>query len=382
MKVKRYLARNLGEAMTQVKNDLGPDAIIVHTHPVKVGGFLGLFATKMVEVTAASDTDAKSAAGAALRATQGAAAQQLMPEPPVMTPALAHMQAELGEVSALVKGLVQRMELPDPVAKLGAELQRQYTLLVDRGVDSDLAQDLVTRIQQRISKFELGEPQAAQLVREVLAKDMGTGVTIEVGRSTGRVVALVGPTGVGKTTTLAKLAAQFAMGRRMDVALITADTYRIAAVEQLRTYSEILRVPLEVAYTTEEMAQALARHRHRDLILVDSAGRSPRNQAHMLELQQYLQTVQPHETYLVLSLTSSFSDLAHLADSYDKIYPVDRFLFTKLDEAASPGTIYNLVHRYKKPLSYVTTGQNVPEDIEVAEGRTLARYIMGENVHA
>lgn len=195
-------------------------------------------------------------------------------------------------------------------------------------------------------------------------------------RPTSRVIAFVGPTGVGKTTTIAKLAALHVLAGQRKVGLITSDTYRIAAVEQLRTYGSILNIPLEVVYRSDEIPGALERMSDRDLILIDTAGRNFRVDAHVQEVAALLQTVPVDETYLVLSVTSKPDDLDRLAAAFCSL-PVDKFLFTKLDETSSYGAILNLLLTHRKPISYVTTGQNVPDDIEIASLVKLLSAILG-----
>ena len=191
-----------------------------------------------------------------------------------------------------------------------------------------------------------------------------------------RIVALVGPTGVGKTTTVAKLAALNVLAGSRKVGLLTMDTFRIAAVEQLRTYANILNVPLQVVYHRDEVGAALERLADRDLILVDTAGRNFRLDTHVEELQGLLGMIPVDETFLVLSLTGKLEDLDVIAEAFGNL-PVDKFLFTKLDETASYGAILELLWTHRKPLSYLTTGQNVPDDIEVASVERLVRLIFG-----
>jgi flagellar biosynthesis protein FlhF len=193
---------------------------------------------------------------------------------------------------------------------------------------------------------------------------------------TSRVVAMVGPTGVGKTTTIAKLAALHVISGRRKVGLLTMDTFRIAAVDQLRTYANILDVPLEVAYQPEDLPAALERLADRDLIFIDTAGRNFRMDIHVEELRNAFGRIRVDETYLVLSVTSKPEDLDYLASAFSQL-PIDKFLFTKLDETTTYGAILNLLYTYRKPLSYLTTGQNVPNDIEVASMDKVLRLILG-----
>lgn len=378
MRVKKYLARSLPEAVAQVKAELGAEAIILHTRPVRRGGLLGLFAQRFIEVTAAADVTAGQPLGEPLAAPRAApvpSAASVAPFPPAAPAAgLDDLQREVQRLSGLVSQVVDRLETPG-AAEVGPAVRTLYAALVQRGVDPDLAVHLAREVEARLPP-EGGPPGVrAEIARQVVQRQLGAPQTLDPARS--RVAALVGPTGVGKTTTLAKLAAFWALRQRAAVALITADTYRIAAVEQLRTYCEIIGVPLTVVDRPAEVAQAIRRHREADLVLVDTAGRSHRNPGQMAELAEYLAALQPCETYLVLSLTASSRDALAAAAAYGAV-GFDRLLFTKLDEAVAPGVLLNVAARCQKPLSYVTTGQNVPDDIQVARPDWLSRVLLGD----
>jgi flagellar biosynthesis protein FlhF len=430
VRVKKFLARSLPEAMAQVKGELGSEAIILHTQPIRIGGFLGLFGTPMIEVVAAAEQvtprsliaaaagpapvsspqtngpaatapAAPAPAPPAVQATSSSHAVHpsvsptllghagVAPAPvggpaggmaaPATTVVPSHADAvaeELHAVKSMLGKVMQRLEVPANYGRLDPELKEIYGRLSAAGVDSTLAWALIRRIRSRLGRRS-PRGTAIRVARDLLEREMEAIQPISLIPGKRRVVALVGPTGVGKTTTLAKLAALHALGKKIRVSLITADTYRIAAVEQLRTYCEIIRVPLEVCHDPADVKAALRRQEKSDLVLVDTAGRSPRNLEHMGELRRYLAELEPDETFLVMSLTSSSRDAGLVADAYQAV-PFDRFLFTKLDETTQVGLLYNLVTQYQKPLSYITTGQNVPDDIEIAQPRKLANAILGE----
>jgi flagellar biosynthesis protein FlhF len=191
-----------------------------------------------------------------------------------------------------------------------------------------------------------------------------------------RVLALVGPTGVGKTTTVAKLAAMFALFSNKSVGLITVDTYRIAAVEQLKTYAEIINIPVEVAFTPSEVALALSRLQDKDVVIVDTAGRSQKNGLQMGELKQFLGVAAPTETHLVLSVTTKYRDLLDCLERFREV-SYDHLIFTKLDETNCYGSIFNSAIEAKCPVTYLTCGQNVPDDIEEASRERLTELLLG-----
>ncbi|MDF2572182.1 MAG: flhF, partial [Sporomusa sp.] len=198
---------------------------------------------------------------------------------------------------------------------------------------------------------------------------------IDVSPSGCKTVALIGPTGVGKTTTVAKLAANFALKEGYKVALITADTYRIAAVEQLKIYGDIIGVPIEIVYSPDELKAALYRHNDKNLVIIDTAGRSPSNHYQLAELQALL-AVDPYiETHLVLSTTTKYKDALEIVNKFSVCSP-QKFLFTKVDEASNLGTILNLLYHFPTTVSYMTTGQSVPDDIELASSAKLANMIL------
>ena len=198
---------------------------------------------------------------------------------------------------------------------------------------------------------------------------------IKLNRHGVRIAALLGTTGVGKTTTLAKVAAKFVLEQKTDVALITADTYRISAVEQLKTYSDILELPLEIVYNPAELASAIERHRDKDLILIDTAGRSQHNDYQMRELEEFLRVNPRIEKHLVISATTKFTDAKHIMSKFAAVEP-DKIIFTKVDETASLGMIINLLRDKKYALSYITTGQSVPDDIDPASSDVLANLLL------
>jgi flagellar biosynthesis protein FlhF len=192
-------------------------------------------------------------------------------------------------------------------------------------------------------------------------------------------VALVGPTGVGKTTTVAKLAANFKLAHGFRPGLVTVDTYRIAAVEQLRTYAEIINLPLAVANAPGEMRRAIDELGDVDLVLIDTAGRSPRDEVKIRELADFLAEAQPDEVHLVLSAVAGERSLRAAVERF-ALVRADRLILTKLDEADGLGGVLAVLGQADRPVSYLTTGQAVPDDIEPADRRRLARLILGHEV--
>jgi flagellar biosynthesis protein FlhF len=190
-----------------------------------------------------------------------------------------------------------------------------------------------------------------------------------------RTAILIGPTGVGKTTTMAKLAAEYHFHQARSVGLVTINAYRIAAINQLKTYAQIMAMPLKVALTPEELRRCISDYSDMDLILVDTPGRSQLNSSDLRTLEEFLEAAQPADTHLLLSTSIKESDAHAVVENFAPQY-VRQLIFTKLDETASFGNILNICTKTKKPISYLTTGQNVPDDIEVAEVDRLVDLLL------
>lgn len=384
MKVKKYEGPTMQKALAEVKKDLGPDAVILHTKTKKVNGIFGLWGKEMVEITASPDVRV-------MEKKKPAPAQHVLKQySQVMQPTFSSNQvkaptaqtdvdllhSDIHEVKSLVMSLLKRTKYTD-VAHMNDELLETYLLLIEQEVSEELSKDIIAKVQTELGVGGVQDKKSIhQCLQRTIVKMIPAVQPItltETGRA--KKVALIGPTGVGKTTTIAKLAAEFSLRQKKDVALITIDTYRIAAVEQLRTYADIINIPLEVVLTPHEITQALEKHKHRDLILIDTAGRSQKNAMQMTELQTYIKVIDPHETHLVLSTTTNCKNVQDIIGRFNSL-SIDKLIFTKLDEAVSFGLILNVMEKLNKTLSYVTTGQNVPDDIAISDPRKLAELIM------
>lgn len=263
-------------------------------------------------------------------------------------------------------------------ADIPAELFSSFTQLIDAEVDEDVARDVVLRLRSLLSTTQRKSPEAVQAVLAAqIEKELRVGTPITPQRGRRKVIALVGPTGVGKTTTIAKLAANFRLRDGAKLGLITVDTYRVAAVEQLRTYAEIMDLPMKVVTSPQEMRRALDELTGLDLVLIDTAGRSPKDELKLQELKAVLAEARPDEVHLVMSLASGSRVLQTTAAQFQPA-GVTSLILTKLDEASGPGSLLNVARSVPVPVSYLTTGQDVPADIEPAHAARMARLITGQ----
>lgn len=368
MKVKKYEVDSIQEAFVKIKAELGSDAVILHTKKFKTGGVLGFFSRERYEVLAANEVNAGDA-----------------PYMAEISEKFKSLQGELREMKSFVHTLIRQMKPQSAAPPYPPEYEEIYLKLLQNEVEEKLALKLITTVADEIKQGNNGsgappgelQTAARQRLCERIDAILGPPSPIKLEDHNCKVVALIGPTGVGKTTTIAKLAANFKLAEEKRVALVTADTYRIAAIDQLKTYAEIINIPVEVVFTPQEMKTGIARHTDKDLILIDTAGRSQRDTQKVFELKDFIEAARPNEIHLVLSATTRYKDMLDVVEKFS-IMPIQQFLFTKLDEATNYGTLLNVTAKLNRSISYVTTGQNVPEDIEIPDNKKLARSILGE----
>ena len=290
---------------------------------------------------------------------------------------IASLKRLVGQVLTRTGGSGGAPAMPDALFTL-------YSRLLESQLADELADEIASEVRRELSDEAFkdeGSVRAAVARRLEAMIPAAESATPPRRAPDGRplTIALVGPTGVGKTTTIAKLAATYKLRQGKSVGLITSDTYRIAAVDQLRTYANIIGLPLEVAMTPGEMKGACARLSQRDVILIDTAGRSPSDGPRLEELKKYIDAASPHETHLVLSSVTSESSMVSAAERFGAAGP-DRVIFTKLDEAAGFGVLVNAARRIGMKLSYLTTGQEVPDHLEPGRSSRLAALVLDGEV--
>jgi flagellar biosynthesis protein FlhF len=298
-------------------------------------------------------------------------APQPQPAASADDPVLSELRVMKQLMQKLSSGTVVQQE-PDPI------LAKLEDRLLEQEVKPEIVADLLNTIEEQAA--ETGEVITHEFA-DMIAKDqlrilMGANTRKPLQPET-KIAHFVGPTGVGKTTTIAKLAAEQVLKHRRKVGFITSDTYRIAAVDQLKTYATILGVPLEVVFSPLDLKKAFENLQDRDIIFMDTAGRNFRNEMYVSELNALLNAGAKSETYLVLSLTMKYKDMKAVADNFSR-FKLDKVLFTKRDETDTFGSVVNLLQEFPLELSYVTTGQNVPDDFGIASENDIIGLILGE----
>ncbi|MFB1049556.1 flagellar biosynthesis protein FlhF [Paraliobacillus sp. JSM ZJ581] len=378
MKVKKYIAPTMPEAMSKIRKELGNDAVILNSKVIHTGGFLGLFKKRNIEIIAAIDPDlAQNNATNELKRDEGLPfSKSAFPE---TNQASDNQQLVLDEVRSLRKW-VEKNNASQQISAFPQVYEEVYTLLVEQDVDESLAQELVSRVEQQFHDEDMTVDQVKQLIQVEIKTELEHigcgGVTYDK-----QFIHLVGPTGVGKTTTIAKIAANCMLQDKKNVALITTDTYRIAAIEQLKTYSKILDVPIEIVYTLDDYKKAKEKFKNYDLVLVDTAGRNFRDPKYVKELGEVIDLKHDIDTYLVLSLTTKSSDLVSIYQQFNTI-PLKRIIFTKTDETASYGSMLNITIPNNVGIAYITTGQDVPDDIFEVTGEKVGHLVVGATENA
>lgn len=378
MKIRRYMGSNAQEAILKVKMDLGNEAVILNTRKVRQKGWLKIFSKPMVEVLAAIDEDYGLKKEAKAKEPEAKTAEGEEQKICDLENKVSSMEVLLKKIYEQVQPTAQRT-LTNNIEKHQSSpkvLQLFYNNLVKNEVEAETAKKIIDEVRVKVGE-DAGVNEAASALYGTVAAILGKPETIrlkEDGKPT--VVMFVGPTGVGKTTTLAKIAASYALNHKKSVGMITADTYRIAAVEQLKTYAEILGMPATVIYSPGEIVEAIKLHSDKDIVLIDTAGRSHKSKGQLDELKALIQAANVDEIYLLLSTTMSTGNCREMLNGYSFITDY-KLLFTKLDETPLIGVILNARYMTGKSLSYITTGQNVPDDIEVVSVEKIIKNLLG-----
>ena len=379
MLIKKYLVKNMNEALTRIRYELGKDAIIISQRKVRESGIKGYFKPKLIEVTAAlqnnkmekknkfnienkNEIDFKDSLDSIKKIIDDSKDSKLDKSQKFNKEVNLTNTDNIKEEVKEIKDLLNRV-----IKNTNKEEEKDIVLeyLKDIDIDDELIKEILTDKYDNIDVFKT-------YFKELLENE----IQVCTESLSGKVV-LVGPTGVGKTTTIAKLAGRLALIEKKKVGLITIDTYRIGAVEQLKTYAEIMNIPFKVVITLKEMENAVSELEDCDVILIDTTGRSSKNTMQISELRAFTQKVNADHIALVISGTTKNRDIQTIINGYSEI-GYEKMIITKLDETSSYGCIYNIIKKAQKPIAYITTGQNVPDDIRIPLKSEISKLILGE----
>jgi flagellar biosynthesis protein FlhF len=410
LKIKRYLVRDMKEAIRLIKQDLGPEALIVGSYKVPAKGILGFFSPRRLEVTAVLDenTDLKLAIDerskqllednrqAAGQFSAPAAGTGVLPAagpnshargknldtiikgpkeglvakdfsyPPLQTDVVA---GQLKETGSLFDTMVSQHAAPLP----GNPLQKWREILYGLEVQEDIADKLLSFLDNDSRQAVVDD----LIIYDALLKQTTELIApVYQNREKARILTFIGPAGVGKTTTLAKLATDFVLKGNKEIVLINVNTYRIGYGEQVQAYGDFLGIPTEVVMTPAELASVVENHSDKDYIFIDTQGRSAHNAGQLLELKGFLRAVkEPQDIFLVLNSAVKSRDLNRIADEFQKA-GYSKLIFTRIDETETYGAILNLICCLGKPVAYLTDGQVIPDDIREADPRIIAKLLL------
>ena len=412
MTIKKFQGRTEEEATAKAWEELGAHTVIMNVKEIKPKGLMRYFKSSTYEVTAAVEESEPVSSPRLVDGAPPAAPGNInlkadepisIPEPEPLKEVFATVEntwnsasakavqartEERRRESAVENNLEEKLSpQPDPKQELPKEppmdenfkfIKMIYGILLENEVE----EKYVNQIMDEVEKVMKGGASLDLILSSIYQKmilKFGQPQPIELADAKPKVVFFIGPTGVGKTTTIAKIASQFKLDRGKKVALFTADTYRIAAVEQLRTYANILDTELNIIYSSKELNEKLRETGDYDLVLVDTAGFSHKNQEQLAETRELVRKVPDgydKEAYLVLSATTKYRDLLDIADVYKENFTF-KMIFTKMDETSSYGNILNMRMYTGAELSYSTYGQNVPEDIEIFNTQKIVKLLLG-----
>lgn len=359
MKVKRFTGESTTDVMNKVKQELGTEAIILHTRTIKKPKFFGLIKKVEVEVIAAlDDLEKKSDKTNEMNSK---------------------LDSEMKKLNDYMKYIIDNTEIKkieEKKMQISEKLFKFVDILKKNGVKEEVAKSIIENIDKQVNLEGKDDKDIKDIVKYNIKAYLEEAQPINTIDGQ-KIVFFMGPTGVGKTTTIAKLASTFKLNERKEIGLITADTYRIAAVEQLRIYADILDLPVEVIYEIKEIYESLSKFKNKDVVFIDTAGRSHKNVEQMEELKQLINTVKNKEVFLVVNIGTDIENIKSIVAQYDFVDDF-RIIFTKADESEKLGNILNTKFYIDKKLSYITNGQNVPDDIEVVDSEKISEILIGD----
>ncbi|MBU5269056.1 flagellar biosynthesis protein FlhF [Clostridium cochlearium] len=374
MIIKKYVVNNMNEAMTRIRYEMGQDAVIISQRKVKRPGISGFFRKKVLEVTAAAESSNSKRESENYNAVKQLLENSIdrKKEEPAEnnldnSNGNKEILKEIEEMKNVVTSFIDNA-YKENVEEEKEEIKEIKSLLKD----NDVSEDIVEKILKVLNGLENKE-QLMEKTKEFIEN------TVKVSSEDLKgAVVLVGPTGVGKTTTIAKLAGRLSLVEKKKVGLITVDTYRIGAVDQLKTYADIMGIPFKVVFSINDMEEAIENMKNCEVVLVDTTGRSSKNVMQISELRAFIEKVNSDNIHLVISSTTKNRDIDNIVEGY-KTLGYNNVIITKLDETTTYGSILNIVNSTKKPISFITTGQNVPDDIRAITPKEISSLILGED---
>jgi len=430
MIIRRYTGSNTQEVMKKVKMDLGSEAVILNTRKMKKRGLLHIFSKPVIEILAAVEDEKangsssykrdnfadKNGRGSALNYNYKQDKNKFVEK----EENIKNLENKINNIELTLQKFYDKIQNTNNIniandsgnsqnindsgnmQQINLNLENKEKVisstkseskneengslskilnvfsnnLRQNEVENELVDEIIAKAKEKlVSNSSISEIVTVlyRIISDLLGKPEPL-VFREDGKPT--VIAFVGPTGVGKTTTLAKIAAHYSIYQNKKVGLITADTYRIAAVEQLKTYAEIMGMPVSVVYSPEEIKEAINQHSDKDIIFIDTAGRSHRNKHQFEELKRLIDICEPDEIYLLINSSTSMKNCRDIIKNYDFLKEY-KLIFTKADETQMTGIILNVRHITGRKLSYLTTGQSVPDDIEVVDIAKVTKKLLG-----
>ncbi|MBM7603305.1 flagellar biosynthesis protein FlhF [Metabacillus crassostreae] len=380
MKVKKYIAPSMQEAMKKIRSEMGNDAVILNSKMIYTGGFLGLFAKKKIEVIAAMDPDIPRKMNEDTQNSQKVKSK--LTETTKQEKINEQTDSNVTENNSLLNEIIEMKKMIKSISSNEKNeyypelLQDMLNKLVIRDVNPDIRGQIMSELLEywykqngQVTKEKLKLKENELFIELLKDIDFG-GVSYKK-----KYINVIGPTGVGKTTTLAKLAAECVIQKQKKVAFITTDTYRIAAIDQLKTYAKILNVPLEVCYSIDDFKAAQKKFAMYDYVFIDTAGRNFLDSQYVNDLRKLIDFTDEMETFLVLAATAKATDMLAVYKQFSVI-PINKLIFTKMDETSTRGTLFDVMLKTKKGIAYTTHGQNVPDDIEMATREKIVNQIL------
>ena len=373
MFVKRFVAKDMQEAVKKIRKNFGPDAVILDSKLIRSKGISGLFQKKSVEVVAAYDFGDKNLGG---RQPDESNQEKGMPSKGDDNDTKIEVLSEqLDALKEAVTDFSNKIRIVNKETSLmfSPEILSLYNKLLQSDVQEDLAKEIAAHTQEIINKKPMD---ADGIIRQIVLDKLGEPAILKPKKYKQNVLLFIGPTGAGKTTTLVKLAAMLAFKQKLSVGLVNMDTYRIGAIEHIKIYSEIMDLPMQTAYNTDELKEAMKVLEDKDVVLIDTAGKSIKDEAYKKELAEYINVCNADQIFLVLSIVTGHKASEDIISNYSFIQDY-KLIMTKLDETGMWGNILNIANYAKKPIAYMTIGQNVPEDICEADMQQIAENIVG-----